>query len=67
MSKHFPFFYSDHSFTTGEDDFMNHCEFCGAKQGDFHIYSDPLHGMIPEKPNGNPFVMKLSNEKDKSD
>ena len=53
MSKHFPFFYSDHSFTTGEDDFMNHCEFCGAKQGDFHIYSDPLHGMIPENPNNN--------------
>ena len=67
MSKHFPFFYSDHTFTTGEDYFMNHCEFCGAKQGDFHIYSDPLHGMIPENPNGNPFVMKLSNEKDKSD
>ena len=48
MSKLFKFFYFDKSYTTGEDYFMNHCEFCGAKQGDFYIYQDPMHGMVDD-------------------
>jgi len=66
MSNLFPFFYHDKSFTTGEEYFMNHCEFCGAKQGDNFIYQVPLHGMIAEDPNGDPFILKLYNENDES-
>jgi hypothetical protein len=40
LNKHFSFYYSDYSKTEQGKYFMNHCEHCGALQGDHFLYSN---------------------------
>lgn len=42
-----PNFYSDHSGTAGHTYWMNHCEKCSAKIGDFYLHSKPGHAFFP--------------------
>ena len=37
----------DFSKTTKKAYWMNHCEYCGAKQGDFQMYCDPQGAFFP--------------------
>lgn len=37
----------DFSKTTQSSYWMNHCEYCGAKQGDFHMYCEPGGAFSP--------------------
>lgn len=45
-----PRYTRDFSQTTQDSYFMNHCERCGMKQGDFNLYSEPGSGLFPMTP-----------------
>jgi len=38
INKLFPYFFKDHSKTAEESYYMNHCQHCGAKFGDWFVY-----------------------------
>jgi hypothetical protein len=42
-----PNYYYDFSKTTSDNYYMNHCEYCGSKQGDFFMYSEPGGAFCP--------------------
>lgn len=42
-----PNYYYDFSKTTSDNYYMNHCEHCGSKQGDFFMYSEPGGAFCP--------------------
>jgi hypothetical protein len=46
--KHFPFFRVGPSKMAGMSYFANHCEACGALQGDFDLHSEPGGPFCPE-------------------
>lgn len=50
MSAKYPRYYLDFSKTVQESYFMNHCEHCGAKFGDWHVHHKPEGGFIPHGP-----------------
>jgi len=35
------FFYKDYSQTTNSSYYMNHCQYCGAKRGEFYLHEEP--------------------------
>jgi len=45
LSRHYRF---DYSKTTQSSYWMNHCERCGMKQGDFPMYEEPGGAFYPE-------------------
>ena len=44
MSRHYFFDYSN---STESSYYMNHCECCGMKQGDFNLHCEPKGGFLP--------------------
>ena len=49
ISRRYPTYFKDYSKTTHSKHFMNHCT-CGAKQGDFHLHSEPGAPFFPTEP-----------------
>lgn len=47
LTKLSPNFRPDYSGTTGHRYWMNHCEKCSAKIGDFYLHSKPGHAFFP--------------------
>ena len=47
LREHAPLYFLDFSKTTGSSYWMNHCEHCGMKQGDFEIHSEPAGAFFP--------------------
>jgi hypothetical protein len=42
-----PDFYPDYSGAAGQTYWLNHCEKCSAKIGDFYLHSEPGHAFFP--------------------
>jgi len=47
MQKNYPLYGPDFSKTAEDDYFMNHCQFCGAKLGDFYLHLEPGGAFFP--------------------
>jgi hypothetical protein len=47
LSPHYRAAVSD---TTGASNWMNHCSYCGAQQGDFDLYCEPEGAFVPISP-----------------
>lgn len=50
IEKNYPTYFIDWSNTTESYYFMNHCDKCNARLGDFFLHSEPDHAFFPQTP-----------------
>jgi hypothetical protein len=63
--RYFPWFYVDYSHTVGHRYWMNHCEHCKAKMGDWFVrvaFLDLLNSLEPDDPRLEGFYRLLEAE-----